>query len=438
MTLLVKNGWLLDPASGQITQGDVVCRDGSIVAIGPDAAGAAQVAGDTVEVLDAAGMLVTPGLIDMHVHLREPGFEYKEEIATGARAAAIGGFTTIACMPNTSPVLDNAAMIAFVRDRAAQQAVVNVLPIGAVTKNLAGKEMAEIGDMVQAGAIGFSDDGKPVWNGEIMRNALLYASMYDRPILTHSEDPHLAEDGQMHLGAWSGVLGLRGIPAAAEAAMIARDCMLAELTKGKLHICHVSTELSLSAINWARSRGVEVTCEVTPHHLVLTDKLVGDSAYDTNTKVNPPLRATTDVEAMVEGLRSGAIEVIASDHAPHSFDDKDVEYNYAANGIIGLETTLPVVLTHLVHAGKVDLATVIRAMTLAPAKVLGLERKGRLAAGMDADLTVIDLDATSRIDPARFASKSRNTPFAGWEVKGLAMATVVAGKVVQRAGQVCV
>jgi dihydroorotase len=289
MTLLIKNGRLVDPIAGTITSGDVLCRDGRIAAAGPGAAAGASGAG--CDVLDAAGMLVTPGLIDMHVHFREPGFEYKEDVATGSRAAAMGGFTTVACMPNTSPVLDNAAMIAFVRDRAAQQALVNVLPIGAVSKNLAGNELAEIGDMVQAGAIGFSDDGKPVWNGEIMRNALLYATMYGRPIMAHSEDPHLAEDGQMHLGAWSGVYGLRGIPAAAEAVMIARDCMLAELTGGKLHICHLSTELSLSVINWARSRGIKVTCEVTPHHLVLTDRLVGDSSYDTNTKVNPPLRA---------------------------------------------------------------------------------------------------------------------------------------------------
>lgn len=435
MTLVIKNGFLLDPVTGRIDEGDVVCRDGKIVAAGPGAAAGAGIAGTATEVLDAAGMIVTPGLIDMHVHLREPGFEYKEDILSGARAAALGGFTTIACMPNTSPVLDSAAMITFVRDRAAQGAAVNVLPIGSVSKNLAGTELAEIGDMAQAGAVGFSDDGKPVWNSEIMRNALLYAKMYGRPILTHSEDPYLAEDGQMHLGEWSGVYGLRGIPAAAEAAMIARDCMLAELTGGRLHICHLSTEISLSVLNWARSRGIEVTCEVTPHHLVITDQLVGETAYNTDTKVNPPLRSAADVAAMIEGLRSGAIDVIASDHAPHSPDEKDVEYNFAPNGLIGLETTLPILLTHVVGPGKVNLATVVRAMTVAPARVLGLTSKGSLASGMDADVTIIDTAAEWRIDPALFASKSRNTPFGGWEVRGRAAATIVGGRVIQQGGQ---
>jgi dihydroorotase len=241
----------------------------------------------------------------------------------------------------------------------------------------------------------------------------------------------------MHYGTWSNVLGLRGIPAAAEAAMIARDCMLAELTGGRLHVAHVSTELSLSVIRWARSRGVKVTCEVTPHHLVLTDEQVSLTAYDTNTKVNPPLRAPADVEAVREALRTGEIQVIASDHAPHSLDDKDVEYNFAANGIIGLETTVAVLLTELVGKGHADLPTVVKAMTTGPATVLGLERKGRLAVGMDADLTVLDLERRWRIDPARFQSKSRNTPFGGWEVQGMAAATVVAGRVVQRNGQLC-
>lgn len=435
MTLLIKGGRLLCPETGTIADGDVLCRNGVIEAAGPGVAAGAPADAD---VLDARGLVVTPGLIDMHVHLRDPGLEYKEDIASGTRAAAAGGFTTIACMPNTVPVVDSAAVASFIASRAREVGAVNVLPIGAVTKGLAGKELAEIGDMSQAGIVGISDDGQPVWNGELMRTALQYSSMYGIPVIAHSEDRHLAEDGQMHFGAWSAVLGLRGIPAAAEAAMIARDCMLVELTGGRLHVAHVSTELSLSVIAWARSRGVAVTCEVTPHHLTLTDEEVARTGYDTNTKVNPPLRSAADVEAMRKGLREGFIEAIGSDHAPHSKDDKDVEYNFAPNGLIGLETTVPVLLTEIVGKGHADLVTVVRAMTLGPARILGLERKGRLAAGMDADLTLLNLDHSWRIDPTAFKSKSRNTPFAGWEVRGLAAATVVAGRAVWRDGQICV
>lgn len=432
MTLVIRCGKLLNPESGALVEGDLVCRDGLIVAVGPGAAAGAP--GDA-EILDAAGLVVTPGLIDMHVHLRDPGLEYKEDIASGTAAAAAGGFTSICCMPNTQPVVDRAAVVGYIRDRARQCGTVNVFPIGSVSKDLGGDELAEIGDMVGAGIVGVSDDGRPVYNSELMRTALLYSSMYGIPVIAHSEDLYLAEDGQMHYGEWSDVLGLRGVPAAAEAAMIARDCMLAELTGGRLHVAHVSTELSLSVIRWARSRGVRVTCEVTPHHLVLQDETVADSGYDTSTKVNPPLRTARDVEAVRAALRSGEIEAIASDHAPHSVDDKDVEYSFAANGVIGLETTVPVILTELVAKGRADLATVVRAMTSGPAKVLGLERKGRLAVGMDADVTLLDLDRRWQIDPAEFRSKSRNTPFAGWEVCGLAAATVVAGKVVQRDGR---
>ena len=435
MSLVIKGGKLVDPEAGTISAGDVVCRDGRIVAAGPDAAAGAPAG---AEVFEAAGLFVTPGLIDMHVHLREPGFEYKEDVASGSRAAVVGGFTTIACMPNTAPVIDQAALVRSVLEMAARAGLANVLPIGSISKGLAGVELAELGGMFAAGAVGFSDDGKPVMNSELMRTALQYAKMYNVPLITHSEDMHLAADGQMHLGAWSALLGLRGIPGVAEAGMIARDCMLAELTGGRVHVAHVSTELSLSILKWAKGRGIAVTSEVTPHHLTLTDEEVSRTSYDTNTKMNPPLRSAADVAALKEGLRDGLIEVIASDHAPHSLDDKDVEFNFAANGIIGLETSLPVLLTKLVATGDVDLLTVVKALTLGPAKVLGLASKGRLGVGMDADLTLIDLDASWTIDPRRFESKSRNTPFVGWEVQGRAAATVVGGRVVQREGRICV
>jgi len=432
---VIKGGKLVDPEAGTIRAGDVICRDGRIAAAGPGAAAGAPA---DAEVFEAAGLFVTPGLIDMHVHLREPGFEYKEDVASGSRAAVVGGFTTIACMPNTAPVIDQTALVLSVLEMAERAGLANVLPIGSISKGLAGVELAELGGMFQAGAVGFSDDGKPVMNSELMRTALQYAKMYNVPLITHSEDMHLAADGQMHFGAWSALLGLRGIPAVAEAGMIARDCMLAELTGGRVHVAHVSTELSLSILRWAKSRGIAVTSEVTPHHLTLTDEEVSRTSYHTNTKMNPPLRSDADVRAMKEGLRDGLIEVIASDHAPHSLDDKDVEYNFAANGIIGLETSLPVLLTKLVATGDVDLLTVVRALTLGPAKVLGLVRKGRLAEGMDADLTLIDSETSWTIDPRRFESKSRNTPFAGWEVQGRAAATVVGGRVVQRDGRICV
>lgn len=400
--------------------------DGKIAALGTD------LSADGAEIIDLTGKYVVPGLIDMHVHLREPGLEYKEDIYTGTRAAALGGFTSIACMPNTKPVIDNITGIEYVKGRASSVGAVNVYPIGAITKGSEGSELAEIGDMVQSGAVAVSDDGKPVSNAQVMRLALEYTKMFGIPVIAHSEDQHLADGGQMHEGFVSTVLGLKGIPSVAEEIMIARDCMLAEYTGGRLHVAHVSTAGAVEIIRQAKARGVNVTAEVTPHHLTLTDEAV--RSFSSSTKVNPPLRTITDIEALAAGLADGTIDVIATDHAPHAFEDKDVEYKYAPFGISGLETAVGLILEALVHDGIMSLQDVIKAMTLRPAQILGID-KGTLKVGKDADVTALDLNREWTIDPARFVSKGRNSPYAGVHVKGQAVLTIVAGEVVMQEGR---
>jgi len=424
MKLLVKGGRVIDPASGMDQLADVLIQDGKVMGIDRN------ISIDEGEMLDASGKLVCPGFIDIHVHLREPGFEYKEDIATGTRAAAAGGFATICCMPNTDPVIDNAAVTSFVRERSRKAGVVNVLPIGAVTRRQEGNELAEIAEMVAAGCVAISDDGRPVMRADIMRYALEYSKMFQIPVMSHCEDLHLSKGGQMHEGFFSTIYGLKGIPAEAEEVMVARDLLLAKLTGAHLHLCHVSTAGSIQMIKRAKSEGVHVTCEVTPHHLTLTDEIVG--SYDTDTKVNPPLRSQEHLETLWKALKDGTIDCIATDHAPHHFESKDCEYELAASGISGLETAVPVVMS-LVHKGILDLKTMVEKMSLGPARVLGLDR-GRLEVGAIADLTIIDPEAVRTVDPAKFYSQGKNTPFKGLEYKGWTYATIVAGKIVARDG----
>jgi len=425
MRLLVKGGRVIDPDSGTDKLADVLIEDGKVVGIDPNI----NIDGEG-EILDASGKLVCPGFIDIHVHLREPGFEYKEDIATGTRAAAAGGFTTICCMPNTNPVIDNAAVASFVRERARKAGVVHVLPIGAVTQKQEGNELAEIAELVAAGCVAVSDDGRPITRADIMRNALEYSKMFDIPVMSHCEDPNLSRGGQMHEGYFSTIYGLKGIPAEAEEVMVARDLLLARLTGAHLHFCHISTAGSIQMIRRAKSEGIRVTCEVTPHHLTLTDEIVG--SYDTDTKVNPPLRSQEHLEVLRSALKDGTIDCIATDHAPHHFESKDCEYELAANGISGLETAVPVVMS-LVQQGVLDIKTMIEKMSLGPAQVLGIDR-GRLQIGAVADLTIIDPDAVRIVDPARFYSQGKNNPYKGLEYTGWPFATIVAGKIVAREG----
>jgi dihydroorotase len=382
--------------------------------------------GTDARAIDAHGQLVTPGLIDMHVHLREPGYEYKETIATGVRAALAGGFTAVACMANTNPVNDSGAVTQFILDRAALAAGARVYPIGALSVGLRGERLAEIGEMHRAGIVAVSDDGMPVMDAGLMRRALEYARLFDLPVIVHEEDRELAGGGVMHEGPTAVRLGLRGVPAAAEEVMVARDIALAELTGGRLHIAHVSTAGAVALVRTARARGVAVSAEVTPHHLFLTDEAV--EGYDTNAKMAPPLRTAADVAALRAGLADGTIEAIASDHAPHHRDEKDVEFDVAANGVVGLETTLALGL-RLVAEGVLGLPALVERLSTGPAKILG-RPGGTLAPGVPADVTLIDPERRWKVDPRALRSRSRNTAFAGWEMTGRATTVLVGGRVV--------
>ncbi|MGH9476228.1 MAG: dihydroorotase [Terriglobales bacterium] len=420
MNLILKNGRLFDPANKLDRVGDVVLQDDRIRDLGSDIAAAGP------GVLDCTGLIIAPGFIDLHVHLREPGFAYKETIASGTRAAAAGGFTAVCAMPNTCPVNDDAGGTTYLLQQARASGHARVYPVGAITAASQGEKLAGLGAMHAAGAVAFSDDGRPVMNAQILRRALEYASMLGAPVIEHAEDLHLSAGGSMHAGAVALRLGLRGISAASEATMVARDLLLAEETGARLHIAHVSTAASVRLLREAKARGVQVTAEVTPHHCVLCDE---DAVpYDTNFKMNPPLRTAADRAAVVAGLADGTLDALATDHAPHAAHEKQQEFDRAPFGIIGLETALPLGL-RLVAAGQLSLARLVDALTAAPARAFGLPG-GALQAGGLADLTVFDPTASWVYEPAQGASLSRNSPFAGWELRGQAVYTIVGGRIV--------
>ncbi len=420
MNILIKNGHIIDPANKVDEKLDVLVSNGKISRLGKPG----SLPANGSQVIEAAGKFVVPGLIDMHVHLREPGFEYKETIATGTAAAKAGGFTSVCCMPNTNPVNDNRSVTEFILAQA-RSASAQVFPIGAVTKGSKGEELAEMGELHAAGCVAISDDGKPVMNASMMRRAMEYSRIFDMLIISHCEDSTLSFNGVMNDGIVSTELGLRGIPRAAEDVMTARDITLAELTGGRLHIAHVSTAGSVRLIRDAKSRGLKVTAETCPHYFSLTEEAV--RGYNTLAKMNPPLRTVDDVAAVKQGLKDGTVDVIATDHAPHAMDEKSGEFDYAPFGIVGLETALGLTLK-LVDEGMFSLAEVIRKLSVNPALILKLN-KGTLSVGADADMTIIDSDVDWTVDASQFKSKSKNTPFDGWKLRGKAVRTIVGGKI---------
>jgi dihydroorotase len=428
MKLLLKGGRLVDPATSRDGEFDMLVEDGRIARIGRDLP-----PGDAEIIEIAKGWIVAPGLIDIHVHLREPGQEHKETVATGAASAVAGGFTAVACMPNTDPVNDHPGITQFILKKAAEANLARVYPIGAVSRGSRGEQLAELGEQKAAGCVAFSDDGRPVATALLMRRALEYAGMLGVPIVDHCEDPSLKGDGVAHEGFHASVLGLRGIPGVAESLMVERDVSLAELTGTHVHICHMSARQSLRAVRAGKERGVHVTCEVAPHHFTLTDAaLQGEVPYDTNLKMNPPLREEADRDAMLDGIADGTVDVIASDHAPHHADEKMVEFDRAPFGITGLETAVPLVFDRLVHSGRISVRRAVELLSTNPARVLRLPG-GTLADNAPADIVVLDPDRRVTVDAVRQRTRSRNTPFHGWELRGGAALTIVGGRIVYRA-----
>ncbi|MSP78188.1 MAG: dihydroorotase [Dehalococcoidia bacterium] len=439
-SLLIRNGRVIDPSQGLDQRADVLLEDGKVAWV---AVSSEKRLATDAQVIDAGGFVVCPGFVDLHCHLREPGFEDKETIASGTLAAARGGFTTVCAMPNTNPAVDSAAIVRWVAQKAQVEGYVRVLPIGCVTKGRNGKELTEMGELAEAGVIGFSDDGSPVADVNLMRTALLYSSFTGLPIIQHCEEPSLARGGMMHEGWVASRLGLKGQPSQAEEVMASRDVGLVQLTHGRLHLAHVSTAGTTAIVRWAKGSGLAVTAEVTPHHLALTDEWVlgmqdknavyaplSLMAYDTNAKVNPPLRTARDIEALVAALKDGTLDAIATDHAPHAATDKECTFNEAAFGISGLETAFGLVM-RLVHAGQLPLGLVIEKMTAGPAKVLGEKGRGlgSLKAGAMADVAILDPNAEWVVDRKALASKGKNTPLDGVRLKGSVVATVVGGRV---------
>ncbi len=419
--MILKGGRVLDPEAGTERVADVLIREARIEEIGPDL----WARFPHEKALDCAGLWVFPGLVDMHAHLREPGYEYKETIRTGTQAAAAGGFTTIACMANTLPVNDTAAVTRYIREKAAEEGIVEVLPIGAATKGLKGEQLAEIGLMREAGIVALSDDGYPIRDAEILRLTMEYAARFDLPVIDHCEDLSLSRGGEAHECATGTRLGLKGIPSVAESVIVARDIQMAQWLKVPIHIAHVSCKTSIDLIRWAKEQDIPVTCEVTPHHLSLTVEDLYRSGYDTRYKVNPPLREDEDRRSLLAALREGIIDCIATDHAPHDLQSKMVEFSYAANGISGLETALPLVLEAGTEAGMSPLALLAR-MTVAPARILGIER-GSLTQGAVANLTVFDPKETWTVQGAQFFSKGKNTPWEGRSLTGKVKLTLYKG-----------
>ncbi len=424
--ICIKGGRVVDPANKVDDIRDVLVERGKIISVGRG------IQGKGAEIIDATGMIVSPGLVDMHVHLREPGREDEETIASGTRAAARGGFTSIACMANTRPVADTTSVVEMILEKSREQGIVNVYPIAAITKGQQGEELVEMGDLSKLGVAGFSDDGRSVMNARVMRRAFEYNKMFAMPLIVHEEDMDLSKDGQMNEGYYSTLLGLKGIPAASEEVMIARDLRLAELTKSRFHITHISTKGAVDLIRAAKKRGIQVTCDVTPHHVTLTEEEL--AGYDTNYKVSPPLRSKIDVGALKKGLADGTIDAIASDHAPHAAHEKEREFIFAPFGMIGLETTLSVVLSELIERQKLPLAHVLGKLTANPAQILGIP-KGSLSPGVDADLVLFNSRDKVKVDVAHFSSKSRNCPFNHRELRGAVAHVLVGGKIVVRNGE---
>ena len=427
MRILIKGGRVVDPANNIDKVTDIFIDKGVISEVGDDLG----LDGLEMEVIDASGKLVTPGLVDMHCHLRDPGQEYKEDIETGTRAAAMGGITSVACMPNTKPVIDNEAVVTYIKTKAKETGYVNVFPIGAISKGLEGKELAEIGELKFAGAVAVSDDGRPVTDSGLMRRAMEYADMFDMTVISHCEDLSLADGGHMNEGYMSTYLGLRGITRAAEEVMVSRDILIAEATKTAVHIAHVSTRGSVELVRRAKERGVRVTCETCPHYFTLTEKAV--DGFNTNAKMNPPLRTDDDVLAIKDGLKDGTIDAIATDHAPHHIDEKNCEFAIALNGIVGFETSLGLSLKYLVKPGILTIGELIEKMSLNPSRILGLS-KGTLSRGSAADVTIFDMDKEWTVDVSKLHSKSKNSAYDGFKLYGKPEYVIVGGDIVVNQG----
>jgi len=429
MRLLIANGYVIDPTRGVNAGKDVFIEDGRVAAL----LGRGEARPEGTEIFDATGLVVAPGFIDLHTHLREPGQEYKETIESGAAAAVAGGFTSVCAMPNTDPVNDNPAVTSFIVEQSQTVGLANVFPVGAITKGSKGEELAEMGEMKRAGIVAVTDDGRPVPSSGLMRRALEYARGFDLTVMDHCDDKTLAAGGLMHEGEWSLRLGLRGIPALAEESDAARDCALAELTGARLHLAHVSTRGAVESVRRAKERRAQVTCEVAPHHFTLTDAAC--EGYDTNTKMNPPLRSREHLDAILGAIADGTVDAIATDHAPHHSDEKALEFDHAPFGITGLETAVALALDRLVHRGIISLERLVELFSVNPARIFRLKDRGTLQPGAWGDVTILDPSLRWTFQAANSKSRSRNTPFDGWTFQGAAVATIIAGRVVHRREQ---